>query len=137
MLILVCVEQKEKVQGVKWGGLLPISSFVSRHCSGVSTGGARRAPWACLRIRPRTCTRARWAVPREACRDRPLLVLCRERVGSPCVATGVFRVATGFYGSWVLVSRHSLGVAIVMLRRGLVSCRDMTFVSQQRRFQVD
>ena len=104
MLILVCVEQKEKVQGVKWGGLLPISNFVSRYCSGIATGGARRALWAHLRVRLRTCTSARGGMPRKACRDRPLWVLCRDRVGSPCVAIGVFRVATGFYGSWVLVS---------------------------------
>ena len=40
MLVLQYVEQKEKkkVQVIKWGGLLPISSFGSRHYSGVATG---------------------------------------------------------------------------------------------------
>ena len=71
-------------------------------------------------LHERTCS----SVPGEAYRDRPLWVLCRDRVVSPCVATGVFKVATGFYGSWGLVSRHGLGVATVMLRRGLVSRRD-------------
>ena len=36
----------------------------------------------------------------------------------------------------LLVSRHSFSVTTVMLRHGLASCRDMTFVSQQRRFNV-
>ena len=32
MLVLQNVEQKRKImQGIKWGGLLPISSFGSRH----------------------------------------------------------------------------------------------------------
>ena len=37
MLILECVEQKKEYRGQKKGGLLPISSLGSRHCSGVST----------------------------------------------------------------------------------------------------
>ena len=39
MLILECVEQKKKCKGPKWGGLLPISSFGSWHCSGDTKGG--------------------------------------------------------------------------------------------------
>ena len=38
MLILECVEQKKECSGPKGGGLLPISSLGSRHCSGVATG---------------------------------------------------------------------------------------------------
>ena len=63
-------------------------------------------------------------VPGEAHRNKPPWVLCRDRVGSPCVATG-------FWAARVLVSRHGFGVAPVMLHRGLVSCHDMTFVSRQ------
>ena len=43
MLILECVEQKKECRGPNWVGLLPISSYGSRHCSGVATGG----PVAC------------------------------------------------------------------------------------------
>ena len=39
------VEQKEIVQDIKWSGLLPISSFGWRRCTGVTTG---RALCACL-----------------------------------------------------------------------------------------
>ena len=34
--------------------------------------------------------RAHAGVPGEGYRNRPLFSLCRDRVGSPCVATGVF-----------------------------------------------
>ena len=50
-------------------------------------------------------------VPGETRRDRPPWVLRRDRVGSPCVVTGVIRVTTRFWavGVWcrdtVLVSR--------------------------------
>ena len=56
-------------------------------------------------------------VPGKACRDKPPWVLCRDRVGSPCVATV-------FWAIGVLVLRHSFGVATVVLLSGLVSCRD-------------
>ena len=50
MLILECVEKK-MVQEIKWGGLLPISSFVSRHSIGVKKKrGAARTISAPLRI---------------------------------------------------------------------------------------
>ena len=39
MLILECVELKKEYRGPKWGGLLPISSLGSRHCSGVEIRG--------------------------------------------------------------------------------------------------
>ena len=44
-------------------------------------------------------------LPREGCCDRPPWALCRDRVGLPCVATGVFSVAKGFWaaGTFVLV----------------------------------
>ena len=63
MLILECVEKK-MVQEIKWGGLLPISSFVSRHSIGVMTKrGAARTTGAPLRttedlrVRARDCQR--------------------------------------------------------------------------------
>ena len=65
-------------------------------------------------------TNARAGVTRKAHRDKPPWVLYPDKIGSPCVATGVFRVATGFLGSWGfgvatrlahLVSRHSLLVS--------------------------
>ena len=77
MLILECVKKK-KVQGIKWGGPLPTSSFVSRHCSGVATGGARRA-------RSRTCAhvRAKGGLSRHTSLGSLLRqrILCRDRVG--------------------------------------------------------
>ena len=33
-------KKKKLVQGINWGGLLPISSLGSRHCNGVVTGRA-------------------------------------------------------------------------------------------------
>ena len=37
----VCRTKRKKIeQGINWGGLLPISSLRSRHCSGVATGRA-------------------------------------------------------------------------------------------------
>ena len=40
---------------------------------------------------------------------------CCDRVGSPCVAIRVFRVTEGFWVAGVFVSRHSFGVATMML----------------------
>ena len=84
------------MQRIDWGGLLPIFSLVSRHCSGVATGG----PAACTAGAHAHTTKDLCAsVPGKACRDRPPWVLCRDRV---------FSVAIGFGYS---VSRHSLSVA--------------------------
>ena len=88
------------MQGIKWGGLLPIFSLVSRHCSGVATGGAA----ACTAGTPTRTTkdlraRARGGVPGKPCPDRPPWVLYHDRD---------FSVATGFGCS---VSRHNLSVS--------------------------
>ena len=61
MLVLQYVEQTEKVQMIKWGGLLPVSSFGLRHCSDV----AIRRAW-CARQEER----ARAGVPGKACSNR-------------------------------------------------------------------
>ena len=76
-------------------------------------------------------------VPGETCRDKPPWVLRRDRVGSPCVATGVIRVAKGFWAVGVLcrdtilvlrsdaaslvgfMSRHDFCVATATLPGGL------------------
>ena len=70
MLVLQYVEQKEKVQVIKWGGLLPILSFGSRHCSGVLTGRA----WY-----ERQEERTHASVTRKACSNRLPLALYRDR----------------------------------------------------------
>ena len=73
----------------------------------------------------------------EARRNKPPWVLCcdREFFVATELAHPMSRQGFGQLGFWcrdtVLVSRHSFGVAIVMLHRGLVSCHDMTFVSRQ------
>ena len=48
------------MQGVKWGGLLPISRFGSQHYSGVATGRALCARRARMRARQRQHARATW-----------------------------------------------------------------------------
>ena len=45
-------------------------------------------------------------------------ILYRDRVGSPCVAIGVFSVATRFWVVGVFVSRHNFGVMTVVLHCG-------------------
>ena len=68
MLVLECVKKKKIVHGTKWGGLLPISSLGSQHCSGVATGG----PAACTTGAPmHTIEYLGAGMPRKACRDRP------------------------------------------------------------------
>ena len=67
MLILEFVEQKKECKGPKWGGLLPISSLGSQHCSGVETGGTVAGTPASTTENPR----ARAGVPGKAYRDRP------------------------------------------------------------------
>ena len=84
MLILECVEQKKECRGPKWGGLLPISSLGSRHCSGVKTGGTV----ACTAGAPARTTEdppppppppPGSRVPGKAYHDRPPWVLYRDR----------------------------------------------------------
>ena len=78
MLITECVEQKKKCKGQKWGGLLPISSLGSRHCSGVTLRGTA----ACMAGAPARMTkdlRAIAGVHRKVCRDMPPWLLCRDR----------------------------------------------------------
>ena len=70
MLVLQYVEQKKKVQVIKWGGLLPVSSFGLRHCSDV----AIRRAW-CARQEERDFV----GVPGKACSDRLPWVLYHDR----------------------------------------------------------
>ena len=79
MLILECVEQKKECRGPKWGGLLPISSLRSRHCSGVATGGIVVCTAGAFCVHDQGPVRARGGVPEKACRDRPLWELCHDR----------------------------------------------------------
>ena len=90
MLVLQYVEQKERVQGIKWGGLLPISSFGSQHCSGVVTGRACHAQQS-------ACAHDRG--PARTTKD------LRAR-GGVCLGRSV---ATGFLGCSVAIERaHSV-----------------------------
>ena len=79
MLILERVEQKKECRGPKWGGLLPISSLRSRHCSGVATGGIVVCTAGAFYAHDQGSARARGGVPEKACRDKPLWVLYRDR----------------------------------------------------------
>ena len=65
--------------------------------------------------------RACIGVPKEACCNRPPWVLCRDRVGSPCVAIR-------FWATGVFVSRHNLSVSRSWCcLMGSLLCRNMTF----------
>ena len=110
--ILEYVEKKNKVQGIKWGGLLPISIFVSRHCSSVATRRVRCARQARLCARPRTCERVRADVPREACRDIPPWVLYRDREFSVAIELAHPVSRQGF-----LVLRQGVGLLGLLVSR--------------------
>ena len=64
MLNLECVEQKKEYKGSKWGGLLPISSLGSQHCSGVTIGGAQSA-WCVLVLGKACCDRPPWVLSHD------------------------------------------------------------------------
>ena len=78
MLILECVEQKKECRGQKWGGLLPISSLGSRHCSGVEIRGTMACTvGAHVRTTEDPCMRG--GVLGKAYLDRPPWVICRDK----------------------------------------------------------
>ena len=64
---------------IKWGGLLPISSFGSRHCRGVATVRATACKLGVLAHTTEGLHARARGVPRKACRDRLPWVLCRDR----------------------------------------------------------
>ena len=85
----VCRTKRKKCKGPKWGGLLPISSFGSRHCSGVATIGATECTTgvpARMTEGLRECTRA--------CLGRPVATgfledpLSRQRRLTLCLDRG-------------------------------------------------
>ena len=89
MLVLQYVEQEEKVQGTKWGGLLPIPSFVLQHgrwchdskgCArptGVPVSMRERRAHDKRHSHDRRCARVR--VAKRDCRDKPSRVLYHDR----------------------------------------------------------
>ena len=99
MLMLEYVEKEKKGAGDQMGvGYYPLlvlcrdTTVVSRH-EGHCMHGRR----AC--VHNQGPLRARSGMPGEACRNRHPWVLCRDKVGSPYVATRVFSVATEFWAA--------------------------------------
>ena len=118
------------MQGTKWGGLLPISSFGSRHCkwcrnrksvvfaTGVPERTTRRA---CAHNRPVVLSAASTTAqaclrPSASCTTEEL---CRDRAFSVVIGVFGFHVAT-----WSRVSRHRFSVVGVSVSRQGKCCRD-------------
>ena len=97
MLILEYVE-KNRCKGSNGVSYYPFP-VLCHDTTVVSRQEGRNAHGRHVYAHDRRPTRAHAGVPGEGYRERPPFSLCRDRVGSPCVATGVFSVTTGHWAA--------------------------------------